>query len=429
MSTDLLFYEASSGFGQFGRINNGNPISLGSVEIQPTSWTHIADGVFTGVDVSQVVFYDSATGTLRLYFVDAPGGEAGDGELNLVLEQEHANWRPGCQLIAGSFAGSQGGIPGSVVPGFTQILLYDPCAGTGDFYVFGDENEKVQLVQSYNGWRTSWDLIVPGNFGGNALYDLVFYDASGNTGEFYVVDEDNMSLLHSYADWRSSWTHIVPGDFGSGEYTDLLFYDGMGTGQFWKADQGQISLLSSYEEWRTSWRQIVPGAFTGTGFTLPGSPCSDLLFYDGMGTGQFWTVQEGQITLLQSHEDWRDSWTQIVPGRYTQEIIAPPQAFVSAGVEPFEPGSEYKLLRIKGNGFQAGEPVTLSISYQDGTGDPIAVEPQTTQADASGHIDTKYSGAGGGVCNSVGPPRQFWVQGKGATSHRASGTAQAGCPA
>jgi hypothetical protein len=428
MSTDLLFYEASDGFAEFDSARNGSLTQLTSMGGWRTDWTQIIDGIFDGTGVSQLAFYDSGSGALRLCYVDAPGGdETTPGDvLQVVPQYELDNWRPGCRLTAGFFTGSPGGTPGTVGLGFTQLLAYDRCAGTGDFYSLG--GSKPELVRHYSGWRTSWDLIVSGNFGGDGLYDLLFYDSSSNTGEFYVVENDSMNLLRSYTDWRDSWTQIVPGNFGSTQYTDLVFYDGMGTGQFWSVDKGQIELLHTYEDWRTSWKQIIPGAFANSGFSLPGASDSDLLFYDGMGTGQFWAVDEGQITLMQSHSEWRSSWSQIVPGRFTQEAVVPRMAFVSAVVEPFEPGSEYKLLRIAGANFQASETVTLEISVKDGVDNPVVLDPQTTKADATGHIDAQYSGTGGGVCNPTDfPERQFWVKGTGVSSHRASNTAHAGC--
>jgi hypothetical protein len=428
MPTDLLFYESADGFAEFDSVHDGFLTPLRSVVGWRSDWTQIIDGVFNGAGVSQLAFYDSVTGTLQLYYVDAPGGDevTPDGVLNLVLQQTLESWRPGCRLIAGSFFGSPGTDPGTVAPGFTQLLVYDPCSGTGDFYSFSES--KLDLVQHYRGWRTSWDRIVPGNFGGDGICDLLFYDASSGTGEFYVVENDNMSLLRSYTDWRTSWTQIAPGNFGSTQYTDLVFYDGMGTGQFWAVDEGNIELLHSYGEWRTSWKQIISGTFAGNEFTLPGAPGSDLLFYDGMGTGQFWAVDEGQLALLQSHTDWRGSWSEIVPGRFTQEAPFSHAAFVSVAVEPFDGESEYKFLHITGANFQPSETVTLEISVQDEGETPVSVDPQTTKADTAGHIAAQYSGTGGGVCNPADfPGRQFWVKGIGLSSHMVSNTAHAGC--
>jgi hypothetical protein len=101
-----------------------------------------------------------------------------------------------------------------------------------------------------------------------------------------------------------------------------------------------------------------------------------------------------------------------------------PSAFVTATVEPFNPGSDYRLVHIFGNNFQAGETVTLKITSQDGNSTPETIT-ESAQASSSGNIDHKYSGSGGGVCI---PLRAFTVQGTGVMSHRVSNVATTGCP-
>jgi hypothetical protein len=101
--------------------------------------------------------------------------------------------------------------------------------------------------------------------------------------------------------------------------TDLLFYDAAtNTGEFYSTDdQGGISRLSTHTNWRSSWTQIIPGEFGGSRFL------TDLLFYDaGAGTGEFYTTDgQGGITQLSQHTNWRSSWTQIIPGTYREPAI------------------------------------------------------------------------------------------------------------
>src|SRR3954453_174215 len=94
--------------------------------------------------------------------------------------------------------------------------------------------------------------------------------------------------------------------------TDLLFYDpAASTGEFYMTEGGGIELRQTAMNWRQSWTQVVPGKFGGTGLT-------DLLFYDPTtGTGEFYTVDGyGGMRLLQQYTGWRTSWTQIVPGSF-----------------------------------------------------------------------------------------------------------------
>jgi hypothetical protein len=98
------------------------------------------------------------------------------------------------------------------------------------------------------------------------------------------------------------------------------------------------------------------------------------------------------------------------------------QPFVSAGVEGT--AGELKFLRIRGDGFQAGEEVGLKITTKTGSGNPFTETRQTTST-SLGSIDFRYSGSGGGICGST--PRTFQVQATGLSSSRQSNVANASC--
>jgi hypothetical protein len=103
---------------------------------------------------------------------------------------------------------------------FSPLL---PLAAQGEFYTTDGGN--ISLLKQHAGWRKSWSLIIPGNFGGSSRTDLLFYDPSTGQGEFYTTDGGNISLLKQHAGWRKSWSLIIPGNFGGSSRTDLLFND------------------------------------------------------------------------------------------------------------------------------------------------------------------------------------------------------------
>jgi hypothetical protein len=90
---------------------------------------------------------------------------------------------------------------------------------------------------------------------------------------------------------------------------------------------GDIILLTSHTDWRNSWSIIPPGNFSGR-------PFNDLLFYDpAAGVGEFYTTEGGNIHLLKSYTGWRDSWSIIVPcnltgGHYSDLLFYDPIAGV-----------------------------------------------------------------------------------------------------
>lgn len=136
----------------------------------------------------------------------------------------------------------------------------------------------------------------------------MFYDPVAGLGQFYRITNGHTgSAVKTFTDWRNTWTQIVPGIFGGGGITDLLFYEGStGTAEFWS-----LGLDGSFAHFNTAalpanLTQIIPGKFSGSGGT-------DLLLYDAKaGTGQFFTVKQGTLHTLFNELGWRDSWKQIV---------------------------------------------------------------------------------------------------------------------
>ena len=57
----------------------------------------------------------------------------------------------------------------------------------GEFYKT-DGKGNIQFLKKHTGWRGSWSIIVPGNFGGNKFTGLLFYDPMVGEGEFYKTD-------------------------------------------------------------------------------------------------------------------------------------------------------------------------------------------------------------------------------------------------
>ena len=94
----------------------------------------------------------------------------------------------------------------------------------------------MRLLQSHANWRGSWDLIVPGQFGGDGHTDLLFYDRAARQGEFHKTDgRGGITQMRLYDGWRDTWNVILSGNFADGSGADLLFYDrAAGWGEFYR---------------------------------------------------------------------------------------------------------------------------------------------------------------------------------------------------
>ena len=97
--------------------------------------------------------------------------------------------------------------------GESDLLFYDPTTGQGEFYST-DGAGNADLLKNYRNWRTTWSMIVPGDFNGDGFTDLLFYDPAAGQGEFYSTDGGgNLALLKASDGWRRTWSIIEPGNF------------------------------------------------------------------------------------------------------------------------------------------------------------------------------------------------------------------------
>jgi hypothetical protein len=152
---------------------------------------------------------------------------------------------------------------------------------------------------------------------------FLFYDAG--RGEIYRSSDDLAGLSSQpkvYPGWRSNWKHIIPGHFGGRHVNDLLFYDGAGTAEFYTvSDEGEMTLFKTYTDWVSPggrpWTHIHTGRFT---IEEP-LTYSNLMFYDSRGNGAFYkTYGEGEMKLIKEHTGWfspaghRHPWTHFNAG-------------------------------------------------------------------------------------------------------------------
>jgi hypothetical protein len=241
-------------------------------------------------------------------------GTDGTGGMTLVnLRSWDKTWD---LVVPGNFGGD----------GYTDLLYYDRETGSARFYTT-DGWGGLHELRSHSGWRTSWDVIVAGQFGGNGWIDLLFYDRETGHGAFYTTDgQGGISLLSLHTNWRTTWDQIVPGNFGDNGYTALLFYDSeLGYGEFYETDGlGGISLMRAHDNWNAGWDAIVPGNFGG------GGPWTDLVFYDRESRMlSFWASNgSGGIFGLRTYTGWTTTWHRIVEGNFRGDFWSDLRCFV-----------------------------------------------------------------------------------------------------
>ncbi|MDX5418012.1 MAG: fibronectin type III domain-containing protein, partial [Hymenobacteraceae bacterium] len=202
--TDLLFYDAGAGTGEFYTTNGQGGINqIRQFTNWRRSWAQIVPGNFGGNGYTDLLFYDAGAGTGEFYTTNGQGG------INQI--SQFTNWRTSwTHIVPGKFGGSTN---------FSDLLFYDASSGIGEFYLT-DGQGSITLLRQHTDWPTGLRLIVPGDFGGSGFTDLLFY--SGATGKFYTTDgQGGFRLLREHTDWRTSWRKIIPGQFGGSSFTNL----------------------------------------------------------------------------------------------------------------------------------------------------------------------------------------------------------------
>jgi len=351
-------------------------------------------------------------------------------------------------------------------------------------FVSTDGSGNISTIKEYTNWDF-WNAIVPGSFGGASHTDLLFYERFFGEGRFVSIDgSGNISTIKDYKDWDKDWDLIVPGNFGGAGHTDLLLYKRSGgEGLFVSTDgSGNISTIKDNKDWDRTWNMVIPGNYGNSGgftglllYSLtpkhPKSPANlkvtsvavgkiDVAWTDqsnnedgfrvrfrgkGEGLGDHigtTTVDRNSVTA--SLTDLRNEYEYTISvvafnssgeSQSSNEVHAttppggdgggsPGSPFITAGLEPsFDPVIKEKL-RIRGQGFQPAESVSLRITMKFGDHNPFT-ESQATTADALGLIDFIFTQVGG-LCS---PPevRIITVQATGLSSAKNSNVAQTGC--
>ncbi|MBL9008115.1 MAG: hypothetical protein JNJ46_27905 [Myxococcales bacterium] len=283
-STDALFYDPTTGEAQFYTLQkNGPQISLVPIGGLFRGWRkslHIIAGTFSNSGLTDLLFFDRATGEAQFYRTDGKGNLLPSALINLQNlvpnGAPHSGWRRTWQIIPGHFGGN---------PSTNDLLIYNPARGELQFYATNGQGGILPLGGLRTGFRRRLQ-IVPGQFRTRATAnpvrtDLLFYDPINGDAEFMEADGiGGVSRIGSpQSGWRKGW-RIIPGIFGgTTQLTDLLLYEPATGDAHFFASNGEGGILpigGSISGWRRTW-QIVP-------FKFRDWPQTDLLFFDSFAT-------------------------------------------------------------------------------------------------------------------------------------------------
>jgi len=266
--TDLLFYNSKTGSAAFYRSNGGGEMeeirSIGS-----GGWRtglKIVPGHFSGSYLTDLIFYDPTTGNVALYEND---GDALMKEIKVIQ--------------------------GAMNKGFTHVtsrrhlLAYDANSGLVNRYDkpgFDTFDAKESEIKPRH-WRKGWSHLIPINFEDGSLPEILFYDDKTGDAEFFNYDSDlELKLVNKLpGGWKKGLSHIVAARLNSLYADDLLFYDrSEGSAAIYWNKKKDAQFTEAFKvpagEWRKTWDAIAPGRFSD--FHPSGSDLThleDLAFY------------------------------------------------------------------------------------------------------------------------------------------------------
>ena len=250
-------------------------------------------------DLDELVSVDTATGEIIPLGKYVPAGM-----LTPIIGQigDSTFTQPGIDVLWGGYLGGSYG---------ADILLYDRDTGLFEFRAVGADGLTYPFYEA-TGTR-GWSHVVPGDYDGNGITDLLFYRASDGLMRFYTIEPDGTFRAMTPAMFGTrGWTHMVPGDFDGNGTDDLLWYRARdGLMRFYTVENAsQFKPMTPVMYGTRNWDLIPSGDFDGNG-------SDDLMYYrtpDGLY--RFYTLTgAGSFTPI-SDIGYTPGWTQIMAGQF-----------------------------------------------------------------------------------------------------------------
>jgi hypothetical protein len=267
----ILFYNAGSGAGAIGVVNEGEFVTRRTygADAFARNWTHIADVPLSG---GSMLFYNKNTGT---------------GAVGRLLPDSFATTKG---FPEHSFA-SWTHVIGVLWHGHGRLLFYNADTGAGA--VGFDPTEQSYAVGSFTrGWthiipgRSSWRVLFYNSVSGAAALDfdpsieafgegafskgwthiansplesgqdaLLFYNASTRSSAIGVLGADGFKTIRTYAAGAfSEWTHVIGLDSGF-----LFIHSGTGAAALGEINGADFVTTKSYPagSFSQGWTHIV----------------------------------------------------------------------------------------------------------------------------------------------------------------------------
>jgi hypothetical protein len=147
-TSDLLFYNGSSGLAQFYGTDGQGGINQISSSTYSTGWTHIISGIFVaGYTNTALFFYNGNSGLAQFYTTNGQGG---------IKQLSSSTYSRGWAQIV-DFPGPPSNIPDTGNP--DRLLFYNSGSGLAQVYITDNHGGINELSNNnvYSGWsQAEW---------------------------------------------------------------------------------------------------------------------------------------------------------------------------------------------------------------------------------------------------------------------------------
>jgi hypothetical protein len=242
--------------------------------------------------------------------------------------------RPGIDVVWGGYLGGSYG---------SDILAYDRDTGWFGFLAVGANGLTYPFFDGFG--TRGWSHVVPGDYNGDDIADLLFYRASDGLMRFYTVTADGrFTPMTPIMYGNRGWTQMIPGDFDANGTDDLMWYRASdGLMRFYTVSPaGRFTPMTPVMYGNRGWTQIPSGDFDADGR-------DDLMYYRSTdGLYRFYTISpSGSFSPISDVGHTSTGWQQILAGRFDTDA--------GADLVFYQPGT------IQALGYSPGSLVPISV--------------------------------------------------------------------
>ena len=200
-----------------------------------------------------------------------------------------------------------------------------------DLVVYESSTARVNYLRRYlrnwspmfdGFWSRGWTHVVPGDYNGDGVSDVLFYRASDGLMRFYTITPTGRFIPITPAMFGSrGWSQLVPGDFNDDGRDDVLWYrayDGL-MRYYQVTDQGDFVPITAVQYGTRNWDWIPSGDLDGDGK-------DDVLWYRSAdGLARVYTIEAGRHVPLGPSFTLTSKAEQLVSGDFSstsgEEIV------------------------------------------------------------------------------------------------------------